>query len=121
MKYMSKIYQPIVIERSDEIIDLLTETNFFTDYELSSTDFARKYLLDKLTEKFITGQYDFEEDELFDEEEFEVALREIVAGTILNELKDKGLVESYEDDTTEEMFFLTKKGKRLINKNKDLK
>jgi predicted transcriptional regulator len=41
-------------------------------------------------------------------------LREIVAGSVLYELKDKGLVDSYQDDTTEEMFFLTKKGKKLI-------
>lgn len=112
---MSKIYQPIVIEKAEEIIELLTESYFFHDYELSNTDFAKTYILDKLTDKFIEGRIDFEEDELFEEEEFEKALREIVAGTILNELKEKGLVNSYEDDNTEEMFFLTEEGKKLLN------
>jgi hypothetical protein len=116
---MSKIYQPIVIERADEMVEILSESNFFNDYEIENSGFAREYLLDKLTDKFIQGKYDFEEDELFDEEEFEVVLREIVAGSILYELKEKGLVDSYEDDTTEEMFFLTEEGKRLLKEKGD--
>lgn len=111
---MTKIYQPIVIERVDEMIEILTETHFFSDYNLDSTDFARTYLLDKLTEKFISGNYDMAEDELFEEEEFETMIREIIAGTVLYELKDKGLVDSYQDDTTEEMFFLTEEGKKHL-------
>ena len=50
---MNKIYQPIVIEMANDIITDLTESEFFTDYEIQSTVFAEKYLLDKLTEKFI--------------------------------------------------------------------
>jgi DNA-binding PadR family transcriptional regulator len=41
-----------------------------------------------------------------------------VAGSILYELKDKGYVNSYEDDNTEEMFFLTKKGKKYLKNDK---
>jgi hypothetical protein len=115
---MSKIYQPIIIERVDEMIEILTETNFFSDYDLENTDFAKTYLLDKLTEKFISGEYDMEEDEFFGEEEFETVLREIVAGSILYDLKKKGLVESYDDEITEELFFLTEKGKKLLKKDK---
>jgi predicted transcriptional regulator len=44
-----------------------------------------------------------------------------VAGTILNELKTKGLVNSYEDDNTEEMFFLTEKGKKVLKNDEKLK
>jgi hypothetical protein len=111
---MSKIYQPIIIERVDEMIEILTETNFFSDYDLESTDFAKTYLLDKLTEKFISGEYDMEEDEFFEEDEFATVLREIVAGTILYDLKNKGFVESYSDESTEERFFLTEKGRDLL-------
>ena len=57
---------------------------------------------------------------MFNDDEFEVVLREIVAGSVLYELKEKGLVDSYEDDTTEEMFFLTKKGKRVMKKKDGL-
>ena len=115
---MSKIYQPIIIERVTEMIEILTETHFFSDYDLENTEFAETYLLDKLTEKFISGKYDMEEDEFFEEEEFETVLREIVAGTILYDLKKKGFVESYDDEITEELFFLTEKGKKLLKKDK---
>jgi len=120
---MDKIYQPIVLEMCEEIIEDLTETQFFEDYEIESTDFARKYLCDKLTEKFILGELENEDDEflgIFNDEEFERVLREIVAGSVLYELKQRGLVDSYEDDTTEEMFFLTKKGKKFIKDKENL-
>ena len=120
---MSKIYQPIVIEMANDIITDLTESEFFADYEIQSTVFAEKYLLDKLTEKFILGELENEDDEflgVFNDDEFEVVLREIVAGSVLYELKERGLVDSYEDDTTEEMFFLTKKGKRVMKKKDGL-
>ena len=117
---MDKIYQPVVIEKCDIIIDSLVE--FFEDYEIESLDFAKKYLCDKLTEKFILGELNEEEEDtlfLFTEEEFEVILKELVAGSVLYELKEKGYVESYEDDTTEEMFFLTKKGKKFLKEEKN--
>ena len=120
---MNKIYQPIVIEMTNDIITDLTESEFFADYEIQSTVFAEKYLLDKLTEKFILGELENEDDEflgVFNDDEFEVVLREIVAGSVLYELKERGLVDSYEDDTTEEMFFLTKKGKRVMKKKDGL-
>jgi hypothetical protein len=118
---MSTIYQPIVIEKSNEIIESLTD--LFTDYEIMSLEFARKYLCDKLTDKFIEGSLDNDDEDsilIFNDEEFEVMLREIVAGSVLYELKEKGLVDSYQDDTTEEMFFLTKKGKKVMKKNNEL-
>ena len=112
-------YQPIVIEKTTEILCILEESNFFKDYEIENFDFAIKYLNDKLTEKFILGELDEESDDLFEEEEFNVILREIVAGTILTELKNKGLVNSYEDDNTEELFFLTQKGKKMLKNDGD--
>lgn len=112
---MNKIYQPIVIEKANDIIESLVD--FFNDYEIMSLDYAKEYMCNKLTEKFINGE--LEEDEvgdlfLFTEDEFEQILKELVAGSVLYELKEKGLVDSYEDDTTDEMFFLTKKGKKLL-------
>lgn len=116
---MKKTYQPIVKEKANELVDDLVFAKFFEDYELESTDFAVEYFSEKLTEKFIDGvDFDDEESmiELFTEEEFEVCLKEIVAGTILYELKENGLVESYEDNQTEEVFFLTEEGKKLLRK-----
>jgi hypothetical protein len=108
-------YQPIVIEKANEIISVLEESNFFNEFELESTDFAFDYLCDKITKLFILGEVDLSEDNLFNEAEFEQCLQEIVAGTILYELKEKGLVNSYSDDVTEEIFFLTEKGKNLLD------
>lgn len=116
---MGVTYQPIVIKRADEIIELLVESNFFTDYELSNTDFAKKLILEDLTKKFIKGDLDMESDELYNEDEFTLILNRIIAGTILGELKTKGLVNSYEDDDTPEVFFLTDEGKEALMKMKD--
>lgn len=113
-------YQSIVIEKTTEFLCILEESNFFKDYEIENFDYTIKYLNDKFTEKFILGELDEECDDLFTEDEYDTILKEIVAGNILTELKKKGLVNSYEDDNTEELFFLTKKGKNMI-KNKDFK
>jgi hypothetical protein len=118
---MGKIYQPSVIEKANELIEILIEERFFEDYEIDNYDFATNYLKDKLTDKFILGTLESEDDDVFTEEEYELILREIVAGSVLYELKEKGLVDSYEDEETEEMFFLTKEGKKLLEKKGDFK
>jgi len=115
---MSKIYQPIVIEEAEYLIEGLKDADFFKDYEIEDLTYVRQHILDLLTEKFINGTLDDETEELFSEEEFDQLLKELVAGSILYELKQKGLVDSYEDDTTEEMFFLTEEGKKVL-KEKD--
>lgn len=111
---MAKVYQPIVIEESENLIQGLIESEFFKDYLIEDLTYAREYVLDKMTEKYISGQLMDEESELFTEEEFTQMLKEIVAGTVLHELKEKGYIDSYEDDETEEMFFLTDEGKEFL-------
>jgi predicted transcriptional regulator len=110
---MNKVYQPVVLERSNEIVQSLVESGFFKDYELPSTDFAKEYLCEKLTEKFIENGSDIN-DTIFTENEFENILRVIVTGSILGELKRKGYINSYEDENTEETFFLTEDGKEML-------
>ena len=119
---MSRVYQPIVIDKAEEVIKILEECSFFKDHDIDNLNFAKEYLCDKLTEKFISGNIDIENDELFMENEFEDMLKEIVVGTVLLELKNKGIINSYEDDNTEEVFFLTKEGKEhleTLKKNED--
>lgn len=111
---MAKVYQPIVIEETENIIEGLIASEFFNDYQIDDVSYARGYLLDKMTEKYISGQLTDDESELFTEEEFTQMLKEIVAGTVLDDLKKKGYLDSYEDDNTEEMFFLTKEGKDYL-------
>jgi len=73
-----------------------------------------------LTQKYIDGLLENEEVELFGEDEFTKLLQEIVAGTLLYDLKEKGLINSYEDDNTEETFFLTEQGKKLLKDGDNL-
>lgn len=115
---MSKVYQPIVIEHTENMIKGLEEGHFFEEYEIIDLSFAKSYLLDILTEKFIMGDLD-ENSEMFTEEEFEVIIKELVAGSVLNDLKNGGYVDSYEDENTEETFFLTKKGKNHLKNIED--
>ena len=110
---MSKNFQPFIIEHSEELVNSLIETDFFIENEIDDTTYAKDYLCGKLTEKFIENGLDFENG-VFTEDEFIVMLKEIIAGSILKSLKDKGYVNSYEDDNTEEMFFLTDDGKKFL-------
>lgn len=114
---MDKIYQQCVIEKTDELIEILKSISFFADYEIDNTDFAKKYLLDVLTEKFIAGKFD--DEEILTEDEFETCLKEIISGSVLYELKEKGYVNSYEDDEVDEVFFLTEEGKQYLKKLQD--
>ena len=117
---MNKVYQPIVIEETEYFIEGLAESGFFEDYEIRDYTFVRTHLLDIFTEKFINGSLTDEDTELFTENEFDTLLKELVAGSILFELKERGIVDSYEDENTEEMFFLTDEGKKFMkNTNPD--
>ncbi len=111
---MSKVYQPIVIEETDNLIEGLQESKFFEDYQIDDLTFVREHLLEIMTNKFINGELDNDFDELFTEDEFSKILQELVAGSLLYELKKRGLVDSYEDENTEETFFLTEKGRNHI-------
>lgn len=111
---MPKVFQPIIKERADEFIDTLNKIGFFKDNEIDSIDYAKTYLCEVLTQKFIdNGDIDAEFDEMFTDVEGESILRNILAGSILNHLKQKGILDSYEDETTEETFFFTKLGKKM--------
>lgn len=110
-KYMSKVYQQIVIQETENILEGLIQSNFFHDYGIEDHTFAREHLLDVLTEKYLENLLGKEDDELFTEEEFTNLLHTIIAGSILNELKEEGLMNSYTDENGEEMFFLTEEGK----------
>lgn len=116
MESKKPTYQPIVLEHTENLIKGLEEAEFFKDYEIEDLTYTRDYLNELFTEKFIKGELDIEEDgpPLFTEPEFEKMLREVAAGSVLYDLKKMGYIDSYQDNTTEEMFFLTKKGKKYL-------
>lgn len=120
---MDRIYQPIVIERVKQILYFLNESGFFKEFEITDTEFSKNYLSDVLTNKLIDGKIDMEFDEMFSEGEFDKILKELIAGSVLTDLKQKGMLDSYEDEDTEERFFLTEKGMKYmeeIKKNEGL-
>jgi hypothetical protein len=114
---MEKIFQPIVKETAKEFMIALEESMFFYDYNITKMDFVNEYLCEIMTEKFINGQLEGD-DPLFSEEEFTKILNEIANGDTLHVLIDKGYLTSYEDENTEETFFLTKEGKEFMKEFK---
>ena len=117
---MKKTYQPIVIETCDLIIGSLIETKFFEENDITSLDYANKVLCDSLTQKFIEGKLDNEG--IFNEDEFLFILQKIIAESVVESLKEKGLLFTYGEDESNEGIFLTEKGEKmaeiLSNKNK---
>jgi hypothetical protein len=113
---MGITYQPIVIKKAEDIVSVFRETGFFYDYEIEDETFAFNYMCEKLTDKFIAGELNenVEDDEhLFTEDEMEKFLREIIAGSLLYELIERGIIDSIEDENNEERFFLTDLGKEI--------
>jgi hypothetical protein len=110
---MKKTYQPLVIKRADETIELLTSVNFFLDHGIESTKYIRTRLCDMITEKFINGELT-EDEPMFDKDEFKKLLNEIEVHNVLEGLRKKGLIGSYEDDDVEETFFITDLGKKQM-------
>jgi len=109
---MNKTYQPQVIELGNIMIESLLKDGFFTEQEIEDHTPSFPIVYDFLTEKFINGQLNDGVAEV-SEEEFTRLLGSINAECVLVSLKKKGLVDSYKDEHTEEVFFLTKEGKEL--------
>ena len=114
-------YQPIIIERCNNIITLLRDSKFFKDYEITDETYAFNYICGKLTDKFILGELsDDLEDPVFTENEFNNHLNLIISGSLIYGLQKKGLIDSIEDENNEEVFFLTNLGNeisRMIKEN----
>lgn len=107
------MFQPNIVENAKKIVDSLIETDFFNEQELENTDYALEYLCEKINEKYINNNLSFE-DLIITEEEFTLYLKEIIAGTILESLIEKGLIGAYDDeDSPDKYFFLTDEGKKF--------
>lgn len=111
---MAKTYIPIVVEETENLISGLSESGFFSEHQITNLTYTKNYILDKMTEKYVAGILTDDDEPLFTEEEFTQMLEEIIVGSALYDLKEKGLLDSYEDENTEETFFLTEKGKDVV-------
>ena len=107
----------IVKQYVDEIISSLHESFFFEDYHIGET-FARKTFTQLLVEIYVEDPQ-MGEGFFWGEDEFEEILQKIITGSIMYQLKEDGVLNSYEDENTEETFFLTEKGKQEFEKIKN--
>jgi hypothetical protein len=107
---MEKVITKEVKQKTQEIIKILTEDGFFETLEIcTSTAFAEKYLNQVLTDKLINGL----PLDLGDEREMDEHLDKIIGGSVCYDLKQKGFLDSYEDEDTPETFFVTEQGRKL--------
>lgn len=111
-------YLPKIEKITEEIIQSLIEDEFFKDFEINDYSYARKRIAEELTTKFLINGLD-EENEIFTEDEFDKILKEIAAEDVLRTLQKSGLINSYEDENTEEIFFLTEKGREEMKNIND--
>ena len=101
----------VVLHHVENILEGLRESFFFDDYHIGE-EYATKKLIKLVTEKYVENPT-LELDFFWSEKEFSTILKTIVTGSIMYELNEQGVMDSYEDENTEEQFFLTEKGKEL--------
>jgi hypothetical protein len=111
-------FLPKIIEISDEIIEVLIEDKFFVDFEIQDMTYAKKRFCEELTSKFVNGELD-EDGDIFTDTEYDIFLNVIVDEYVLSVFHKEGYFNSYEDENTEEVFFLTEEGKKNLDKLDD--
>jgi hypothetical protein len=84
----------------------------FMEIEKVDKDILRELLGDSLIPKFCGGL-----DLVWEEEEFEEILKVSIVATTLKNMKETGLINSFEDEDGEETYFLTEKGKQYSQEN----
>jgi hypothetical protein len=120
MSFDDSYKTPQIVEHHlSVIIGGLEESQFFTDFGINDT-FARKVFTQLLMEIYVNDPSMDQQEFFWSEEKFEETLQKIITGSIMYELKEEGILNSYEDENTTETFFLTKKGKGVVKGLKNL-
>jgi len=103
---MNKTYQPFVVKKSKEIITVIKD-------EIPYSEHATEHLCDILTQKFIDGRLNENDDlqDIFEPDELMVFIAQEKTYSDLKSLIEMGLVGVYDDEKSEDLFFLTEKGK----------
>jgi len=111
-------YPKIVVDKTNEFVDVLNNINFFEENEVQVDFSIIDLICKKLVKKFIDGQLSDDEYvyDYFSEEEISGLLHEIIVLGTLNSLREKGIIDCIENENNEEMFFLTKEGKKIASK-----
>lgn len=108
---MNKTYQPFILEKADEILEILKD-------DIKPSEFIKNRLCNILTQKFIKGDLSSEDtvDMIFDDaDELERFISEALCYEDLSHLMELGLIGFLdEDDERGHFFFMTEKGKQYL-------
>ena len=106
---MKKTYQPFIISKADEILEVLKE-------DVKYSDFIKDRLCSLLINKFINGELSSEDpiEGIFNEDELLSFINEAVIHDSIEHLMELKLVNSFSDENNEDCFFLTEKGKKYL-------
>lgn len=109
---MSKVYQPFILEKADQLLEVLKD-------DIQCTPVTKNRLCDILTAKFIEGELNPDDpiNSIFDEDELMSFIHECLVQEDLDILVEKGLVGILEDENNENMYFVTEEGKKYMEKN----
>lgn len=116
---MEQPKSPKVVKRKVEtVLDVIRKSGYFEIFDLKE-DYARKEITHTVLEEY-TKQMSSNFEMTWGDKKIGEMLSRIFVGSILHELKEEGIVGTYEDENTEEVFFLTKKGKKYNSEYGDL-
>ena len=116
---MEQPKSPKIVKRKVEtVLNVIRKSGYFEIFDLKE-DYARKEITHTVLEEY-TKQMSSNFEMTWDDKRIGEMLSRIFVGSILHELKEEGIVGTYEDENTEEVFFLTKKGKKYNSEYGDL-
>jgi hypothetical protein len=116
---MEQPKSPKVVRRKVEtVLDVIRKSGYFEIFDLKE-DYARKEITHTVLEEY-AKQMSTNFEMTWGDKKIGEMLSRIFVGSILHELKEEGIVGTYEDENTEEVFFLTKKGKKYNSEYGDL-
>ena len=116
---MEQPQSPKVVRRKVEtVLDVIRKSGYFEIFDIKE-DYARKEITYTVLEEY-SKQMSPNFELNWGDHKIGTMLSRIFVGSILHELKEEGIVGSYEDEQTEEVFFLTEKGRKLKPEYGDL-
>jgi hypothetical protein len=116
---MKSVYPNSIQTWLDETYSLLNEIKFFEDNELSSNNESTiKCVFDEVFGKKALDSWLSNGDIKIEDDEITNLLFEVIIKSHMEEMKEDGIVNYIEDENNEEVFWLTKKGKDIVSKNR---